>query len=359
MTEKNLSLRFAESVTSYFRPGMMKWHYQDGLVVMSILKVAQTYERQDLLSWCTDMYKGVILPDGTIYSYEKGEYNLDQINAGRILPEIYRLSKDNRFLIAKKTLEDQLDKQPRTLNGIYWHKGIYPWQVWLDGLYMQGPFRTKCGHFDDVALQLEKVYATLKDEKTGLLYHAWDESRGQRWSDIETGLSPHFWSRSIGWYLMSCIDCLELSGDRSDHSLQLKKIIKELLGSVYEMRKDGMWYQVPDCPEEKGNYRETSATSMFCYSALKASHMGITSDYVSDAIDAMNTMCDNYVEEKDDIVHLGGICSVAGLGGNPYRDGSLKYYFCEPVVKDDFKGTGPFILACLELEKYFRNKKEL
>ena len=352
MNDKPLSLRFAESVVSYFKPGMMKWHYQDGLVVMSILKVAGMYSRKDLEKWCLDMYMGVISPDGTIENYETGEYNLDQINAGRILPQLYEMSGDERFLKACRMLERQLSKQPRTLNGIFWHKGIYPWQVWLDGLYMQGPFWTKCGNFDDVATQLEKVYETLKDSRTGLLYHAWDESRGQRWSDSKTGLSPHFWSRSIGWYLMSCLDCLELSGNEGLHAEKLKEIIRGLLASVFAMRKDGMWYQVPDCPQADGNYLETSGTAMFCYGAYKAALMGITNSYVESASDAMNTMCSKYLTEENSVLHLGGICSVAGLGGNPYRDGSLKYYFCEPVVKDDFKGTGPFILACLEMEKY-------
>ena len=221
---------------------------------------------------------------------------------------------------------------------------------------MQGPFWTRCGNFEDVAAQLIKVYSITKDSETGLLYHAWDESKGMRWADWKTGLSPHFWGRSIGWYLMSCLDCLEYAPEGFDSLKEkIKTIVKELLASIAQFQDDGgMWFQVPDCKSAKGNYHETSSSSMFCYAGFKASRMGITDDYLKMAQKGLEGICSEYLTKTGEAFHLGGICSVAGLGGNPYRDGSLDYYFSEPVVVDDFKGTGPFVLACLESEKQLK-----
>ena len=352
-----LSLKMAESTTKYFKPGMMKWHYQDGLVVYAVLRVAEKYGRKDLQDWAISMYEPLIQDDGNILTYRTGEYNLDQINAGRALFDFYKMTGKEKYLLAIEKLKEQLKTQPRTLSGIYWHKEIYPWQVWLDGLYMQGPFNTEAGGFKDVAEQLIKTYNTLKDEETGLLYHAWDESRGQRWSDELTGLSPHFWSRSIGWYLMSCLDSLELAPEGFDtEKAELRVIVRNLLHALvpFQDEKSGMWYQVPDRPGDEENYLETSGSSMFAYGGFKAARMGISAEYAEMANKALEGIVRKYLEEDTDgVLHLGGICSVAGLGGNPYRDGSAKYYYCEPVVTDDFKGTGPFILACLEHEKVF------
>ncbi len=352
MTEP-LSIRFANSVIDSFTPDLMKWHYQDGLIVYSIYNIGDYYGIQKFKDWAVSMYEALISADGTIKTYRTGEYNLDQINCGRPLFDFYAETKDERYLKAAEHLKEQLNTQPRTKNDIFWHKEIYPWQVWLDGLYMQGPFWTRCGHFEDVQAQLVKVYSIMKDSKTGLLYHAWDESKGMRWADENTGLSPHFWSRSIGWYLMSCLDCLEYAPEGFEElKSQIKTIVKNLLKAVSEFQdENGMWYQVPDYKEETGNYHETSGSSMFCYAGFKAARLGITDDYVKMAEKGMKGICDKYLSEEGTKLHLGGICSVAGLGGNPYRDGSLSYYFSEPVVTDDFKGTGPFVLACLESEK--------
>lgn len=348
-----LSVVMARSVMSYFKPGMMKWHYQDGLVVMGVHEVGRAYGMRELVDWAASMYDPLVMDDGTIRTYRAGEFNLDQINAGRLLFDLYDETGARKYLLAIDRLKEQLERQPRTLNGIFWHKEIYPWQVWLDGLYMEGPFWTRAGHFEDVATQLVKVSDILKDPSTGLYYHAWDESRGQRWSNARTGLSPHFWSRSIGWYLMSCLDCLSYAPEGFDALKgQVSAAALDLLGSVYGFQDaGGMWYQVPDRPKARGNYLETSGSAMFCYAALKAAAMGLTDMYVEKACKGIDGIVSRYMTQNDGVLHLGGICSVAGLGGNPYRNGSLKYYFKEPVVVDDFKGTGPFILACLERER--------
>jgi unsaturated rhamnogalacturonyl hydrolase len=234
--------------------------------------------------------------------------------------------------------------------------------VWLDGLYMQGPFNAHfckvsgdVPGFDDVVHQVVETYHTLKDERTGLLYHAWDESRGMRWSDEQTGLSPHFWGRAIGWYAMACLDILDFLPAKHPGVVQIHAIIATLLARllVYQ-HEGGMWYQVVDQGAREGNYLESSATVMFAYAMLKAVRLGIVADgrFIASATEALGGLERTFVRtDGEGHLHLGGICSVAGLGGNPYRDGSFPYYVKEPVVEDDFKGVGPFVLALLEDER--------
>lgn len=355
-----LSLAIAKSVESYYQPGMMLWHYEHGLVLYAALCSAGYHEDDSIYPWVYSMYDRLIAPDGTIATYREGEYNLDQINAGRALFPLADKSGEQRFNLAADRLHSQLVHQPRCKCGVYWHKEIYPWQIWLDGLYMQGPFNAEYARrhdddaaVDDVVSQLKTAYSILRDKKTGLLYHAYDESRGQRWSDIETGLSPHFWSRSIGWFCMAVLDVLDQVPATHPGRKDLEDMIRELAPAIaaYQM-ESGMWYQVPDHPDAVGNYLETSGTSMFAYMYFKGSRLGILEPRWKEvgrkAIDGIKRVyltCD-----ENGIYHLDGICSVAGLGGNPYRDGSLKYYFLEPQKRDDFKGVGPFILALLEAE---------
>ncbi len=362
-TTRTLSRRMADSVISRYRPGMMRWHYEHGLVIMASMRVGEIAGDPSYYDWGYSMYDPLIANDGTIATYREGEFNLDQINAGRNLFSFYKNSGEDRFKLAADRLKSQLKHQPRTLAGPYWHKEIYPWQIWLDGLYMQGPFNAEYsavfgddGSFDDICSQLFVTYEKLLDPKTGLLYHAWDESRGQRWSNIETGCSPHFWGRAIGWYCMAILDVLDYLPESHAGIPKLKSILKKLLPSVLKFQDpSGMWWQVVDEADREGNYLETSASSMFCYSLFKASRLGILDDpetCVAAARKGMRAIRDKYLrEEPSGELHLGGICSVAGLGGNPYRDGTFRYYILEPVVEDDFKGVGPFILACTEEER--------
>lgn len=357
-----LSLKMAKSVEQRYRPGMMNWHYEHGLVLFASLQAADFHKDASIYPWVYSMYSPLIGEDGTIATYREGEYNLDQINAGRALFTLADKSGEARFSLAQDRLWSQLKHQPRTRSGVYWHKEIYPWQIWLDGLYMEGPFKTEYAkrHDDaegmaDVVNQLVITYETLCDEKTGLLYHAFDESRGQRWSDIVTGRSPHYWSRAIGWYCMATLDVLDfLPASMSEERAKLEDILRKLAPAIAAYQDEsGMWYQVPDCQSAEGNYLETSASSMFAYTYFKGVRNGILDkSYKAVAEKTLNGIIKKYLrEDEHGELHLGGICTVAGLGGNPYRDGSLKYYFQERVAEDDFKGVGPFILACLEAER--------
>lgn len=360
-TELPLSLKMAKSVENRYRPGMMQWHYEHGLVLFASLKSADYYKDESIYPWVYSMYSPLIAEDGAIATYREGEFNLDQINAGRNLFHLADRSGEERFSLAADRLFQQLKHQPRTKSGVYWHKAIYPWQIWLDGLYMEGPFKAEYAvrHSDvdslhDICSQLIITYNTLKDEKTGLLYHAYDESRGQRWSDINTGLSPHFWSRAIGWYCMAILDVLDFVPGTFSERKELIDILNALAPAIAAFQDEsGMWYQVPDCQSAEGNYLETSGSSMFAYLYFKGARKGyLDSKWTENGKKAIEGIISRYLSaDESGELHLGGICSVAGLGGNPYRDGSLKYYFQERIATDDFKGVGPFILACLEAER--------
>lgn len=343
------SIEFARSVKSRFSPESMKWHYQDGLMMKAFLDVADAYDLQkEFYPYVISCYENVISSKGEIKGYVLGEYNLDQVNAAKILDRLDAYASHPQFIAARDTIIAQLKAQPRTSNGIYWHKGIYPHQVWLDGQFMAGPFNATYICLRDAVEQLMKTAYVLKDSSTGLYYHAWDQSKGMRWSDPSTGCSPNFWARAIGWYLTACIDV----GSRTNHfDTSLSLIVTDLCKTLlrYADKETGLWFQVVDKPNAKGNYLETSASAMFIYDFLRATQLGLM-DLRLPAIKALESLIQRRLS-FDGTWHLDGICSVAGLGGYPYRDGSLAYYLSEPVVKDDFKGTGPFLFALLEAER--------
>ena len=355
-----LSLRMAKSVEGRYRPGMMLWHYEHGLVLYASLKSADTYNDDSIFPWVYSMYDRLIEKDGSIKTYREGEYNLDQINAGKTLFTLADRSGEERFLLAADRLHHQLVNHPRCKCGVFWHKEIYPWQIWLDGLYMEGPFSAEyylrhndIAGIEDIARQIKTTYSLMKDPETGLLYHAYDESRGMKWSDDKTGCSPNFWSRSIGWYLMAVVDVLDYLPQDNHEREDLVSIVVALSQAVSRFQDEsGMWWQVTDEGNRSGNYLETSGSSMFAYSFFKGVRKGyLDSEYVAKAEKAMAGIKERYLKEDENgSLHLGGICSVAGLGGNPYRDGSFRYYISESIRVDDFKGVGPFILACVEEE---------
>ena len=354
-----LSLALVQSVRKRYTPGMMVWHYEHGHVLLASLVSAEEHGDDTVYPWVYSLYDRLVHDDGSIDTYRQGEYNLDMVNAGRALFRLAGKSGEERFMKAAERLHRQLESQPRCHNGVYWHKEIYPWQIWLDGLYMEGPFKAEYASihgaardFDDIVRQIIVTNDVMRDPDTGLLYHCFDESRGMKWSDDVTGLSPHFWSRSIGWYMMAIIDVLDYLPQDQGGRDRLIGILQSLVDAVLRYQTDGMWYQVTDQVGREGNYLETSGSSMFAYSILKGTRLGYLDPSLrGKGLEAVKAIRDRYLTEEDGELHLGGICSVAGLGGNPYRDGSYRYYLSEKVVADDFKGVGSYILACTEEER--------
>jgi unsaturated rhamnogalacturonyl hydrolase len=370
MQKKPVSVQMSLSVMHHYFPEQVLWHYEHGLVLQSIYAAGKKAGRPDFASWVKTMYDTKIQPDGSILSYKDKEYNLDQINPGKHLFDLYKDTGEEKYRKAIEILREQLKNQPRTQSGGFWHKKIYPWQMWLDGLYMEGPFYARYAaefgndtDFEDVVHQVELVYAHTRDKNTGLLYHAWDESCKQLWANPDTGCSPHFWGRAMGWYCMALLDILDWIPDDLRHREQresLTAIANSLIKPVLSVQdqKSGLWYQVLDMPSRAQNYLETSASSMFVYFMYKLVRMGLLSaasgtdkaSVLSAAARGYTGLCSRLSTDKEGYLHLSGICSVAGLGGNPYRDGSYEYYVKEAVVSDDFKGVGPFIFASLEAE---------
>ena len=359
-----VSQRMARSVMGFYRPEEVRWHYEHGLVLQSIFLLGQRTGRDDFCDYVKSMYDTKITPTGEILTYRENEFNLDQVNPGKVLFQLYEKYGDEKYRVAIETLRDQLRQHPRTKAGGFWHKKIYPWQMWLDGLYMQGPFYAQYAalygdaakDFDDIVLQFTLVESKARDERTGLLYHAWDEAVWQKWANPATGCSPHFWGRAMGWYCMALMDTLDFTPPDSREGLVA--IARRLLAPLleYQDSQTGLWFQVLDRGYDAGNYTESSASSMFAYFLFKMLRLDLVpwndAERVGAAADkAYRGLLEHKLRENHDgILSLTDICKVAGLGGTPYRDGSYEYYVAEPVAVDDFKGVGPFILASMEAE---------
>jgi unsaturated rhamnogalacturonyl hydrolase len=311
------------------------------------------------------MYDTKIGEGGVISGYREDEYNLDQINPGKTLFSLYKTFGEEKYRAAIERLYSQLSHQPRTKTKGFWHKKIYPWQMWLDGLYMQGPFYAQYaaeyggpGDFDDLVHQFVLMEAKARDEDSGLLYHAWDEARKQLWANPDTGCSPHFWGRAMGWFCMALTDALDhIPPSRKEQAAVLKAIALRMVAPIlkYQDKKSGLWYQILDRGQSEKNYPESSASSMFVYFLFKLIRSGALppedlSPVKEAALAGYSGLLNHQLAEDESGLHLRGICKVAGLGGSPYRDGSYEYYVNEPVSVDDFKGVGPFILASLEYE---------
>lgn len=304
----------------------------------------------------------IVDKDGGIYLYDMSEYNLDFINSGKVLFDIYAETGDARYKKAMDLLARQLARHPRTHEGAFWHKLIYPFQIWLDGLYMASPFLARYGAtfdrpdlVDDAVNQFMICARRTYDNRTGLYYHAYDESRNQRWADPVTGHSPNFWGRSMGWWFMALVDVLDYVPENHPHRADLITFIKGLAVSLPEYQdKDGLWYQVLDCPEREGNFPEASVTSMVMYAYAKAVNKGyIDEEYIRVAEKAYDGLRKVLLRrEPDKTWTLTRCCAVGGLGGTKYRDGSFNYYIHERMRDNDAKATGPFIMGCIQLEQY-------
>lgn len=362
VTSNLWAVRMADSVLQSYPEGRWKWHYEHGLVVRAIAAVGDSSGEPRFQNFDRAWVDFFVAENGTINTYRVNEFNLDQVCPGRLLFPLYRRTGDERYVSAIQHLRRQLREQPRTPSGGFWHKQIYPNQMWLDGLFMAGPFYAEYAvHFnepaifDDLTFQFILMEQNARDPQTGLLYHAWDETQLQKWANPETGRSPHFWGRAIGWYAMALVEVLDLLPTVHPQYSTLIEILNRVASAMtcYQDANTGLWYQVVNLPERTGNYLESSVSAMMAYSLARAVRQGwLALEYLPAAQRAFRGLLENKVRvDENGALALDGICSVAGLGGNPYRDGSYEYYIKEPVVTNDFKGVGPFILAALEMDR--------
>ena len=338
-----------------------KWTYEQGVLLTGMEAVwLNTGDGRyfDYIKRVTDRY---IAEDGTIKTYKAADYNIDNVQPGRILLLLYKVTGQEKYRKAAASLREQLKTHPRTSEGGFWHKKIYPSQMWLDGLYMGEPFYAEYARtfgeaeaFDDIAKQFILMETHSRDAKTGLLYHGWDESKQQQWANKETGRSPNFWGRAMGWYAMALVDSLEHFPTDHPRRAELLAILGRLAASVEKVQEPttGLWYQVLNAGGMKGNYLEASASAMFVYSLAKAVRLGyLPESYLKVAQKGWAGIGRQFVEEAaGGGVNFKGTVSVAGLGGNPYRDGSYVYYLSEKVVTNDAKGVGAFLMAAAEME---------
>lgn len=338
-----------------------KWDYVHGLVLSGFLKVHEQTARQQYFDYVKAYADELIDSTGTIKTYQPDKYNIDMINAGKILFELYEATGDQKYWKAMQSLRKQLQNHPRTASNGFWHKKVYPYQMWLDGLYMGAPFYARYTatfeegkNLDDVAHQFELIQAHAHDPETGLLYHGWDESKQMGWADKKTGTSPNFWSRSLGWYAMALVDVLDYFPEDHPKKPVLEGYLNQLATALTKYQDEsGLWYQVTDMGDKEGNYLEASGTAMFAYALAKGVNRGyLPAEFKEAANKAYDGLVDRLIRVADDgEVTITEACAVAGLGGDPYRDGSFEYYVNERKKDNDPKATGPFILAGIELKR--------
>ena len=358
-----------------------RWSYVMGIELEAMLDTYLKYGGDDIRKYCQLYTDTMINTKGEIRTYKLEDYNLDQIRTGHFVARMYEKYPEAKNLAAMKTLMKQLDKQPRTKEGVYWHKAIYAYQVWLDGIFMGLPYRCLTARmllkpkkaqriYDDAVNQISKTYERTLDPKTGLNRHAWDETREMFWADKETGLSQHCWGRAQGWYTMALIELLDAMPEDYERRGEVIELLRKDLDAVikWQDKETGLWYQVMDQPGRKGNYLESTCSSMFAYVLMKATNKGYLGDkYFLAGKKAYQGILKNFIRvNADKTISLTNCCAVAGLGPgmseavkkaapnvkeNKRRDGSYDYYLSEPVRDNDAKGVGPFIWASLEYEK--------
>lgn len=328
-----------------------KWNYMDNCVIRGILM----FDREKYGGYAEKFVKSYVAADGSIPTFREEDFNLDNICGGMNLLTLGKMTGDERFGLAAERLFRQLKNQPRLGCGCFWHKGIYPRQMWLDGAYMALPFLAAYGikngdkqAVSDALYQAAQIRRFMEDGSSGLYFHGYNETADMFWADPETGLSREIWLRSNGWLCAGLADLYELTGD-ADCGRMLRDLTDALTG---RLNGEGMLMQLPLRPELPGNYPETSGTLLYAYGAIKGGRLGVVSESAVDGgKSAISAVCRDHIRYEKGIPVLGNICLMAGLGGSQNRDGSAEYYLSERIVENDAKGIAPFIMAAAELRR--------
>ena len=338
-----------------------KWNYIDGCMITGILERYEITGEARFLDFADRFLSGFVEEDGRIRTYDPAEYSLDNVNPAKNLFTLYDLTGKEKYRKALELVRSQLSTMPRTPEGNFWHKLIYPNQVWLDGIYMALPFYMEYEkRFDaqkdceDICRQIANVEIRMRDPKTGLYYHGYDASRKMYWADPDTGCSPNFWLRAEGWFILGLVDVLEIMKDlpMQAESVHLQHMLLDLAKALSKYQDpSGLWYQLIALPELEGNYLETSGTALISAALLKAVRLGfLPESFRAVGEKAFYGIVDHRLTKNaDGTPCVTGICLVAGLGGEQHRDGSVAYYLSEPVVQNDAKGVGPLLLAYTEM----------
>jgi unsaturated rhamnogalacturonyl hydrolase len=366
--QKPLSQQVAATVMNIWKDSIpvgsqTKWSYDMGVVLKGFEGIWMNTGDVKYFNAIQKKMDWFVQDDGSIKNYEPAEYNIDHVNNGKLVLLLYRITGKEKYRKAADLLRGQLKTHPRTTEGGFWHKKIYPNQMWLDGLYMGAPFYAEYAMlfheenaFDDIANQFTWMENHARDSKTGLLYHAWDESKEQKWANKTTGTSPHFWSRAMGWYTDALVDVLDYFPVNHPKRKDLIDILNRLVNAIEKQqdKNSGLWYDVMNYsgPGKEKNYFEASASSQFTYAIAKGVRKGyLPAAKIEIAAKAYDGLLKQFIKTETGQTNFYGTVKVSGLGGNPYRDGTFDYYMSEPVVVNDPKGLGAFILASTEMEK--------
>lgn len=338
-----------------------RWSYDQGVILKGIEAVWKLYGDGKFFDYIQHSMDFYVQEDGSIKDYKRDDFNIDHLNNGKVVMMLYDVTGKPKYKKAIDYMRTQLNDHPRTKEGSFWHKKVYPWQVWLDGLYMGQPFYAEYSFhyrqdsaFDDIARQFISIERHTRDNKTGLLYHGWDESKEQKWANKETGCSPNFWGRALGWYGVAMVDALDYFPANHPGKDSIIAILNRFAKAVTDVQdaKSGVWYDVVNMPDEPKNYKEASASCMLVYTLAKAVRKGYIPDtYFKNAKKGYDGIIREFIEvDANGQTNLKNTVSVSGLGGKPYRDGSFDYYMSEPVVVNDPKGIGAFIMCSAEME---------
>lgn len=337
------------------------WNYIDGCMLTALLEMAKILGDSRYSDFVESFVDSFIGEDGSIRTWEKDKQTLDDINEGRVLFPLFAMTGKEKYRLAAQKLHAALQEQPRTHEGSWWHKAIYPNQVWLDGIYMAQVFAALYekhfgqGDYADVVKQLRVVRQHMFDEQKRLYYHGYDASRTVFWADKETGLSQSFWLRAMGWFAIALVDLAEILPEGSEKA-EVAALLSEMMAGVagYADEETGMYWQVVDQPGRQGNYLETSGSSMMAYAMLKGARLGVLpKTYAAQGQKTFDGIVKKYLTFRGEAIELGGICLVAGLGPEKdhRRDGTYAYYISEPVVNNDAKGVAPLVLCYTEVRR--------
>lgn len=354
------SVRTADAVLRRLPVVAETWDYQWGVLLKGVEDVWQASGDARYLGYIRRNVDRFVQPDGSIATYRREDHNIDHVDPGKLLFALHRETGDDRYRRAADHLREQMRTQPRTPSGGFWHKGIYPEQMWLDGIYMGSPFLAEYARtygeadlFADVVRQITLIFEHTRDADSGLLHHGWDESRAQRWADPRTGCSRSFWARAVGWYAMALVDVLDILPDTA-HRATVADVLRRTMEAVARVQDaSGVWWQVLDQAERPGNYLESSASCMFAYAFAKGARQGhLPPAHRLLAVRAYDAIVERFIRPtREGGVDVSGCCRGAGLGITPDRDGSFAYYVAQPPVTNDPKGVGAFLLASVEIER--------
>ncbi len=357
-----MSQKIAATIMTKWKDSLSRsWTYDNGVILKGIEDVWRLTGDPKYFQFIQKNMDHFVDADGTIRTYKQTDYNIDNVLCGRQLLLLNAVTGKPQYFKAASTLREQLKSQPRTNEGGFWHKKRYPYQMWLDGLYMGEPFYATWAKmfnedtaFNDIANQFIWMEKHSRDATSGLLYHAWDESKEQKWANKTTGQSPNFWGRAMGWYAMALADVLDDLPKNHPKRTALIAIYNRLATAIVKVqdKNSGVWWQVLNMGSKEGNYLEASASSMFVYALAKGVRKGyLPATFSAAAQKGYDGMLKTFISTDDaGLTHLNRVCQVAGLGGDPYRDGSFEYYVHEPIITDDPKGIGAFLQAAAEIE---------